>query len=268
MTNLPDVSTLKLEIDGGWLTVWLNRPEARNALSQEMVADMMAVIDAIKDDRTVRGVTFRGAGGVFCAGADLKAFQSAFDADVDPADIHALSQTAGRFFAAVDAMPQFTLMRVDGAAMAGGFGLACAGDMLIAAQDAKFALTETRIGITPAQIAPIVAARIGAARARRLMLTSQTLVGAPALEIGLVDALGADGAALDALEADVRARVMRCAPQAVADTKALIAAAGVLDREAMIELAAQTFANGLLGEEGREGISSFVEKRKPRWAEG
>lgn len=267
MTGLPETTDTELQLDGGWLTIWLNRPESANALSAGLVGELDAVLTAVADDRTVRGITLRGRGGVFCAGGDLKGFRDALRAgDASAREIVETSARAGALFARVDTMPQVVVMLVEGAAVAGGLGLACTGDIIITAGDARFALTETRLGITPAQIAPYVIRRVGEPAARRLMLTGARFTAAEARSLGIADYVGANSGELEALEAGIRNDVKKCAPEANAVTKELIRAAGRLEPGAMQRLAAERFAQCLLSDEGREGIASFIEKRKPRWA--
>jgi len=270
MSDLPDTKNLDLELAGGWLTVWLNRPQARNALSAEMIEELIAVLQAVRDDGNegaVRGITFRGRGGVFCAGGDVKGFRAVFQGGGQSADdVAAASRRGGELFALVDSMPQVVVMLVEGAAVAGGLGMVCGGDVVVVTRDARFALTEARLGIPPAQIAAYVVRRIGLAAARRIMLTAAEFDGAGAQEIGIADFLANDADELETLEAVIRADVLRCAPGAIAVTKELARAAVHLDREAMTDLAARRFAECMLGEEGREGVAAFVEKRKPGWS--
>lgn len=260
--DLPRSPELALSLDGPWLTVTFNRPETRNALSADMVAALTALASALVPRRDIRGVTFRGAGGVFCAGGDLKAFARMGDA----AEIVALSRDAGHFFDAVDALPQAVLMAVEGAAIAGGMGLICCADMVICDAQARFGLSETRIGLTPAQIAPFVLRRLGPRVGRRLMMTGARLDAPGALALGLVDEVAGAPAAMADAEARFRDQVLRCAPGAVAATKALTRALPFLPRDAQIETAALGFAAAMTGPEGREGVASFVEKRAPGWA--
>lgn len=263
---LPESPALDLDLADGWLTVWFNEPEARNALTTERAEGLMALAEALQDRRDVRGVIFRGRGGVFCAGGDLKAFNRVFQGGASRDEVVALSRDAGALFDAVDGLPQLTVMAVEGAAIAGGFGLACCGDVVIAEAGARFGLSETRIGLTPAQIAPFVLRRLGPRLGRRLMLTGAMLDAAAAAEAGLVDeaAEGPDG--MEAALARWRATLRPAAPGAVASTKALIRALPKLDRLGQIDAAAESFADAMLSEEGREGVASFVEKRKPNWA--
>ena len=263
--NLPDVTTLELEREDGWLTIWFNRPESRNALSDALVTDLLAVLDAVRDDRTVRGITLRGRGGVFCAGGDLKSFRNTLQSLGEPDKVIAQSKRGARIFDTVNAMPQVVVAVVEGAAMAGGFGLACCADLAIVAADTKFAFTETAIGLTPAQISPFVIQKLGYATGRRLMLTAARFDGREAARLGFADILSETPEDLVVAESQIRRQVLRCAPGAVADIKALILALPGLDRAGQIQAAAENFTARMLSDEGREGVASFVEKRKPNW---
>ncbi len=268
MPNLPTTEYVLTEFDGGWLTIWFNRPEARNALSGELTADLRAVLEAVRDDRSVRGITVRGKGGVFCAGGDLKGFKSNFQGgEQGVADVAASSRAGGELFGLINTMPQVVVMLVEGAAMAGGLGIVCTGDVVVVTEDCKFALTETTLGIPPAQIAPFVARRLGLTTARRLMLTAARFTGADAGTNGLADFVAKDVADMERIEADIKKQVMKCAPAANAVTKEIVLATPYLERDAMLDKAAKGFAECMLGEEGKEGVAAFLEKRKPYWAE-
>lgn len=256
--------TITADNRDGWLDIRLALPASRNALSGDMVEELLTLLDATAGDMDVRGITLRGNGDVFCAGGDLKGFNKHLDADAR-ASIEAASRRAGALFHRIDRMPQVVIMCVHGAAIAGGFGVMCAGDVVIAMRGTQFALTETRLGIVPAQIAPLVVARAGPAVARRLMLTGARFDADAAAAGGIVDMVVDSAAAMDATEARVRRDVLACAPGAVAATKALLRRLHGTDAEAAIELAAGVFAERLASDEGREGIASFLEKRKPRW---
>lgn len=270
MRDFPPTKALDLDFAQGWLTIWFNQPESRNALSAELTAELRAVLEDVREDRSVRGITLRGRGGVFCAGGDLKAFQSGHQAGekTDPVEgVVALSKSGAAIFDLVDTMPQVVIAAVEGAAMAGGMGLACCADVVLVESGARFAFTETAIGLTPAQIAPFVIRKLGYSTGRRLMLTAARFDGHGAAELGFADFVADSVEALDEIEAGLRRQVLKCAPGAVADIKRLILDLPGLDREAQVDAAARNFAGRLLGEEGREGVASFLEKRKPRWAE-
>jgi isohexenylglutaconyl-CoA hydratase len=267
MRSETKTDTLILSREASWMTVRFNQAQIKNALTREMTADLNAVIADLESDRTVRGVTFRGEGQTFCAGGDLKAFHEIFQGSASQDTIAAFSRDAGDFMRRLDALPQVTVMLVEGACMAGGFGLACCGDLVLAHQDARFSLTETRIGLVPAQIIPYIVHRMGRRNARRFMLTAASVDGAEAARVGLADFVAPDTEALEALEKQVRAQVLRCAPGAVADTKALLRSSARDTPDEYIARAADVFASRMLGEEAREGIASFVERRKPAWSE-
>ena len=268
MTQLPETKAIELELDNGWLTIAFNTPENRNALSSQLTSELIETLNVVRDDRSVRGITLRGRGGVFCAGGDLKGFKSGFHGgEASHADVAAANRAGGEMFVLINSMPQVVLILVDGAAIAGGLGMVCCGDVVAVTKGAKFSLTETQLGIAPAQIAPYVARRLGVAMARRLMLTAQRFTGAEAKDYGLADFVAEDEAGFDAFEADIRKNVMRCAPGANAITKEILLAMPVLPPEEMMDFAADGFARCMMSDEGREGIASFVEKRKPSWAE-
>lgn len=269
MTNLPtlpDVTAIEVDFEEGWLTIWFNQPQKRNAFTAELVDDLKAVLKAVRNDRSVRGVTLRGRGGVFCAGGDLKAFKSQHQSDAaNRDDVVAMSKNGAEMFDLVNTMPQVVVVLIEGAAMAGGFGISCCADVVIAAEDARFAMTETAIGLSPAQISPFVIQKLGYATGRRLMLTGARFNGKEAGTLGFADFIGGSTEHLEATERQIRARVLKCAPGAIADTKSLILRLPHLDRAETIDAAAENFADRMLSEEASEGIGAFLEKRKPNW---
>lgn len=267
MTTLPQTTHVLSELDGGWLTIWLNQPKTRNALSGELSEELRLLLEAVHDDRSVRGITLRGKGGVFCAGGDIKNFKSGMQADSSTMDdVVASSRSGGELFGMINTMPQPVIILVDGAAIGGGMGVVCTGDIVIATRDSKFGLGETRLGLPPAQITPFVVQRLGLSIARRMMLTGARFDGERACEIGLVDFVATDVADAERLEAEVRTSVLHCAPGANAITKELALAAGQLGREQMLQKAGEAFAQCMLSDEGREGVAAFLEKRRPHWA--
>jgi isohexenylglutaconyl-CoA hydratase len=261
-----DSETLIVERRGGWLEIRLNRPETRNALSSDMVEELTALLVDVAPDRGVRGITLSGAGGVFCAGGDLKSFRQDLQATGARQAVIAASERAGALFHRLNTMPQFVTVLVEGAAMAGGLGLVCAADAVAVTRDAQFAFTEIRLGIAPAQIAPYAVARFGRTSARRLMLSGGRFDGVEAGRLGLADRVADDAEGLADFDAALRAQVLAAAPGAVAATKALILGDTPRDAAAARRHAAEVFADGLLGDEGREGIAAFLGKRRPAWS--
>ncbi|MEQ8348003.1 MAG: enoyl-CoA hydratase-related protein [Sneathiellaceae bacterium] len=269
--RLPDCTALALERRGSVLHVTLNRPDTRNAMDGTMVAELLAVTQAVRGDRALRTLVLRGAGGTFCAGGDIKGFKSSMQASVPepgaPDPVVRQNREFGDFLIALNELPQTVVMVVEGAAFGGGLGLVCVSDIAIAAADTRFALSETGLGLPPAQIAPFVVQRIGLTQARRLMMSGARFDGARALALGLVHEVEADPAALNVTLARVLNQIGRCAPGANAATKEILFAAQRQDLPDVLDMAALHFAACMRGPEGREGVAAFLEKRPAQWVE-
>jgi isohexenylglutaconyl-CoA hydratase len=259
-------SLLRIEQTGRRLTLVLDDPRRQNALSAEMVAAIERALDEAPPG--LAALVVEGAGGVFSAGADLKALSGALakppaSGEADP--LQALNAAGGRFFARFAALPFLTIAVVEGAAVGGGMGLAAAADIVVATARARFALTETSLGVPPAQIAPHLVARMGERLARRLALTGARLDGREAEALGLADFFCSGDAERDARLTTLLQAVERCAPGANAEAKRLFRICRTLSAEAYIETAAKSFAEAVRGPEGREGLAAFAEKRAPSW---
>jgi len=244
----------------------LHQPQTRNALAPEVVAELARVIDLAERDTAVRALVLRGSRGFFCAGGNVGNFQARLDAVAAGGDdpVAARNREFGRFMQRLAALPVPVIVAVEGAAMGGGMGLACAADIVLATRDARFALSETSLGILPAQIAPFVVARVGLRIARRLGLSGERASGETALQLGLVDELAADGPALDELLARWLSRIGACAPQANRALKPLLQDCGRDSDDAVLDTAARQFA-ACMRNEGAEGIAAFREKRAAAW---
>jgi methylglutaconyl-CoA hydratase len=244
-----------------WL--WMNRPEVRNALSDELLAALETALDVLEEDAAVRVLVLAGRGPAFCAGGDLAKMEKA--AKMTRARSR---REAGRFaklLLRIYQYPKPVVARVHGPALAGGMGLVAACDLVVAAQDAEFALPETRIGLVPAMISPYLVRAMGAAQARRYMLTGERLGAADAMRIGFVHECVPAGE-LDAAAQRLCARLAEAAPGALARTKKLLqrvehAPLGA----ALAGETASALAEARASAEAREGIRSFLEKRKPTW---
>lgn len=251
---------------GDVLFVTLNRPETRNALAPDVVAELTQAVALAESDAGARALVLRGAGGFFCAGGNVGSFQARLDAGAAPAGdpVAASNREFGHFMRRLAALPVPVIAAVEGAAMGGGMGLACAADVVLATRDAKFALSETSLGIIPAQIAPFVVARLGQRVARRLGLSGERLQGEAAVRLGMADELAADGAALDELLAQWLTRIAACAPRANRALKPLLQRCGHEDESALLDDAARQFA-ACMRDEGAEGIAAFRGKRAAAW---
>jgi isohexenylglutaconyl-CoA hydratase len=267
--NLPEVKNLLLKLERGVLEVTLNRPESRNAMSQDMVSDLNAVFDAIAGERAVRIVILRGAGGHFCAGADLKqmmagGLKTPAPGEVDP--VVGFSRSFGSLLRKVTNLPAVVIAICEGAVLGGGFGFACVSDIAFAHVDAKFGLPETTRGLPPAQIAPFVVERIGLTQARKLCLTGAQFRGAEAQRLGIVHEVFASEEELQGKLAETLKQVLNCAPNANAVTKEIILNVAQQDMDFVLDDAAQKFAACVRGTEAPEGITAFMQKRAPKWA--
>jgi enoyl-CoA hydratase/carnithine racemase len=259
-----DFQHLDLERQGGWLTVWFNEPERRNPLTSQRVTEILRLADWLDNAPEIRGVAFRGRGGVFCAGGDLKAFLSM--AGDSGRTLARSSEAVAQMLDRIRALPQFTVAIVEGAAVAGGLGLLCACDRVITLPDAKFSLSEVRIGLVAAQIAPFVLDRVGPVGTRSMMLLGDWCDGQAAVAAGLADTM-CSSEMLEAEITSLRARLAKVSPMALAATKSLLRELPGLDRTGQIALATEVFVAAAHSEDGREGLASFAEKRPAGWTE-
>lgn len=269
--QLPEVKSLLLSFEAGVLRVTLNRPETRNALSLGMVAELNEVFDAAQAAPDVRALILRGAGGHFCAGADLKEMMAGGLKPPKPGEPDAVvgfSRAFGSLLRKAGSLPAVVIAICEGSVLGGGFGFACVSDIAFAQVDAKFGLPETTRGLPPAQIAPFVVERIGLTQARKLCLTGAQFRGAEALRLGLVHDSYTDEAELQAKLADTLRQIMHCAPQANAMTKQIVLNVARQDMDFVLDDAAQKFAACARGPEAPEGIAAFMQKRAPKWAQG
>ena len=261
--------SLELEQQGSILTVWLNRPESRNAMSLNMVKAIRQVFKSIENDMSIRAVILRGKGGHFCAGGDIKDMAQlrgeALSVGSNQPYID-FNRQFGHMIEQVDQAPQTVVAILEGAVLGGGFGLACVSDIAISRADAKFGLPETGLGVIPAQIAPFVVKRIGLTQARRLALLGTRFEGDTALKLGVVHEVVENDDALNALLDETIQQIKRAAPHASRVTKALLHRTLNEPLHELLDDAAQQFANAVGGEEGVEGTMAFIQKRLPNWS--
>jgi isohexenylglutaconyl-CoA hydratase len=251
--------------DGGVLHLTLNRPAVRNAMSLAMLLALRQALAAAEADGSTRAVVLRGAGGHFCAGADLQDMAAArMRLAEDPDALVKVNEAFGDLCVAYANTRLATVAVVEGTVMGGGFGLACAADVTLAGESALFRLPETSLGVVPAQIAPFLVERLGYAEAKRLAVTGGRLDAQDALALRLVHEVH-PAEALEAALARVLADILQCAPGAVAATKALIAKARLHAPASLVHQAALVFSQAALGPEGIEGTTAFLQKRKASW---
>jgi methylglutaconyl-CoA hydratase len=258
------VDTLKLGIRSpGVAQVTMARPAVFNALDEAMIAELEAAFAQLIADDSVRVIVLAGEGKHFSAGADLQWMQRA-----STASLSWNLQDARRFaamLARIDGCPKPTVARVQGAALGGGVGLACACDIAIAADNASFSVSEAKFGILPAVIGPYVTNAVGKRQAKRLALTTERIAAAEALAIGLVQQVVAPDQLDSSVDATVGA-LLAGGPNAQREIKQLFAQleVGPITPE-VIELTAQTISRVRGSDEAREGFAAFLAKRPANW---
>ena len=254
--------TLKLEADDrGVLTVTLNAPERRNALSARMM-DELTVLSRT-EGAEARAVVLRGAGEVFCAGGDLTWMQAQIRADREGRRAEA-RRLAG-MLDALNTMPSPLIGRVHGGAYGGGVGMACICDVVVAEEATRFGFTETRLGIIPATISPYVLARMGEGRARQVFMSARIFGAEEAVRLGIATRAVAAADLDAAVEAEV-APYLKIARGAAARAKALARSLGPRIDEAVIEATIDRLVEAWESPEAEEGIAAFLEKRPARWS--
>lgn len=243
-------------------TLTLNRPDVRNALDDTLIAELKAWATQVPTDGSVRVAVLQGAGPSFCAGADLAWMRrmSAYSHDENVADARA----AAEMFLALDSLPVPLIGRVHGAAVGGGVGLVAVCDIVIAADDATFGLTETRLGLVPAMISPYLVRKMGPSAARAWCLNGVRFGAAQASSMGLVHEVAPPSRLDDALERAV-GTFAGTSPSAVAATKRLLAAVAGARPDEAIGLTAEAIATARGSADGQEGLRAFFEKRQPAW---
>ena len=258
------MSEIEVRQDGVVLTVALNRPEVHNALTPTMIGELTAVFQTIASRDDVRVVVLTGNGRSFCAGADLGFMRAA--ADYTFAENVQDGEAIFDLMLMIDQCPKPVVARVNGAAIGGGVGLVSCCDIVVAVDRAKFGFSEARLGIVPAVISPFVLAKIGTGNGRELFLTGERFDADHAQRIGLVNQVVVEGE----LETAVTERVgqlLQAAPGAQAAAKELIRQVAHQPKEAMRAYTAKLIAQLRDNNEGREGMSSFLQKRQPWWRE-
>ena len=253
---------LDVRRDGGVEYLTLNRPDVRNAFNDGVITELTWWADSVAKDRDVRAVVVAGAGPTFCAGADLDWMRRmagySHQQNLDDASDMA------RMFLTLDRLPTPVIGRVQGAALGGGTGLAAICDIVVAADNAVFGLTEVRLGLIPAVIAPFVIGKIGRSAARELFLTGARFSAERAKTLGLVHAVVPE-TELDQAVAGYLKDLLAGAPGAISEAKHLIAECAKRSATETATLCAEAIALRRASAEGQEGIRAFLEKRAPKW---
>lgn len=260
-----DQNVVLLEVVDAVAHITLNRSDVHNALDEDVIARLTATFDDLAGRDDVVAVILRGRGKSFSAGGDLNWMKRAagYSEERNYEDALKLAGMLGRLYA----LPQATIACVQGVAMGGGFGLACCCDIVIAEEDAVFALSEVKLGLIPATIGPYVVRAIGPRQARRFFQTGERFGAKKALEIGLVHEVAARPEDAEYLLEAILKNLRAGGPQAVRAAKRLCdGLAGRAIDDALAEETARLIAATRAGSEAKEGIEAFLGKRRPAWA--
>ena len=256
-------NTISVTIDErGIATLLLNRPERHNAMNDELIREVTEAARELDKNVEVRAVVLTGAGGSFCAGGDLKWMESIFDQT--RAERVADSAKLANMLRTLNELSKPLIGKINGQAFGGGTGMISVCDIAITVESAKFALTEVRLGLTPANISTFVVEKMGRANARRTFLNARPLSAQKAKDVCLVDEVVADGELDAAVEEELK-YVLQCGPGAIAATKKLIFYVDSHDTDTNLHYTANLLADTWESEEGQEGIRCFFAKETPSW---
>jgi methylglutaconyl-CoA hydratase len=263
MTLAPDPVQLDVSSEG-IAVVTLNRPEKRNAFDELVIANLAEHFETLKGADHVRAVFIRGAGPIFCAGADIDWMRRGGERSQDDNETDALA--LARMLRHLHDLPQLTVALAQGAAMGGGAGLLAACDVAVAVKGTKIRFSEVRLGLTPATIAPFVVEAIGSRMAKALFASAEEFDAEYAEKVGLVQYVVDDEDGLRATMEHLSDLALAAAPGAVADAKALVRfVSGHKIDDSLSRETARRIAHRRASAEGKEGLAAFLEKRKPEW---
>ena len=261
-----EYQTLAVAIADKVATVTLNRPDVRNAFNEITIAELSLAFDELGRSDDIRAIVLDANGPAFCAGADLNWMKKM--AGYTHAENQADALQLAQMLRTIYACPKPVVAKVQGDCYAGGMGLVAACDIILAAEDVQFCLSEVRLGLIPATISPYVIKAMGENAARRYFISAERFSAQEALRIGFAHEVVA-GEALDAKTAEVLKALTGNSPHAVAQAKALVREiAGQIVDDALLEDTAERIAQIRASEQGREGVQSFLDKRKPSWLMG
>src|SRR5579864_2425261 len=255
-------TTLQLAYNAGVATITLDRPDKRNAISYELIQDLLSALEEVEKSSAL-ALILTGSGKAFCSGMDLENLKALLGRS--PEQSLEDSRMMARLFRTLYDFPKPSIAAVNGAAIAGGSGLATLCDFTLAVPEAKFGYTEVRIGFVPAIVSTFLLRQVGEKIARDLLLTGRLFDAAEALRIGLINEIVAAEGLMNRAR-QLAAQLMENSPASLLYTKRLLSEAAGADLDTQIEAAVRENAAIRSTADFREGISSFLEKRKPKWS--
>jgi len=254
--------TVRFTREGAVARVVLDRPEVRNAFDDLMLQDLLETFAAIRTDAKTRVVVLTGEGRAFCGGADLRWMKRVVDYTFE--QNYEDSLALARMLQEIYTCPKPVIGRINGPAVGGGTGIVAVCDIAIASEDAFFAFTETKLGLTPATISPYLLKRMGERNLRERFLTGERFSARRATQLGLIN-MAVPAEELDAaVDAKIR-MILSGGPEALAASKDLIRAISERTLEENVSRTADVIARLRVSAEGQEGMNAFLGKRKPRW---
>ncbi len=255
-------NTLTLHTEGPIATITFNRPDKRNAISYELIEELLSAFAEVERSKA-QILILTGAGKAFCSGMDLDNLRSLTSRSTE--ENLKDTQAVARLFRTLYDFPKITIAAVNGAAIAGGTGLATLCDFTIASTEAKFGYTEVRIGFTPAIVSSFLVRQVGEKQARDLLLTGKIIDANEAFRLGLVTEV-VSAEKLHERVQQLCNELLQNSPTSVVATKKLINSFGAAELDGQIEISMRANAQIRTTDDFREGVASFLEKRKPKWS--
>jgi methylglutaconyl-CoA hydratase len=262
MKEIPPYKSILVSQTGNIVTVTLNRPEVHNAFNLPMVKEIYDIFMKLSDDNSVKCIVLTGNGKSFCAGADLNWFRDVSDKSYR--DVYNEILLLAKLLYLIFTHPKPVIGRINGPAVGGGVGLAAVCDITIASESASFGLNEISIGIIPSIIAPYLIKRMGENATREYFLSGEKITAKRALELKLVN-YNVEEVRLDDYVNEKAALLLNGAPNSIANTKQFFSEIATMRYDEILQYTSEVMAKSRISEEGIEGMSSFLEKRSPKW---
>lgn len=259
---MKNYETLRVEVKGRIMTIWLNRPEVHNAFNDTMLSELVEVLEAVDQDNNIRVVIFTGEGKSFSAGADLNWMKKMIDYSYEENLEDSLM--ISKVFHKIYTLNKPVIAAINGATIGGGMGFVGASDIVIGSDRAKFSLSEVRIGVVPACISPYLIKKVGEGVLKELFITGMRFDSDKALDIKLINYKTEHDKLLD-LAVEKAEQLCLCGPKAIGVCKQLFVQVPEMDLKTAYDHTAEVIARLRISDEAQEGMKAFLEKRTPKW---